>query len=85
MAVKGRKCGRMSVPVCRTAKGRFRSQGKGTTTRKRKTTKRRKRRIAKGAVCKPSSVRRYRGKCGCKTRGGGFKFVKASRCRRKRR
>jgi len=78
--VKGKKCGRMSVPVCRDAKGKFKSQGRKTTTKKKG-----KRRMKKGAVCAPKTLRKYKGKCGCKTRGGGFKFVKSSRCKRGRR
>jgi len=38
---------------------------------------------AKKAYCLPGTTHRYKGKCGCKTRGGGFTFLPASRCRRK--
>ena len=50
---------------------------KGTRKKSRRGKK------TKKAYCLPSTIHRYKGKCGCKTRGGGFTFLPASRCRRK--
>jgi hypothetical protein len=60
---------------CYTRPGKRKSPPK----RKQRTGRRR---TAKKAYCVPGTLRRYKGRCGCKTRGGGFKFVSAGRCKR---
>ena len=37
---------------------------------------------AKKAYCVPGTVDMYKGKCACRTRGGGFRFLPKGRCSR---
>lgn len=45
-------------------------------------TRKGKKTTSKKKACKPGTLKRYGKVCGCKTVGGGFKAVKAYRCKR---
>jgi hypothetical protein len=81
-AKKCHKRGSVSVRICRNKKGRFSKVPGGA---KRKSTGGKKK-LAKGAHCKPkSSWKNKSGNCYCRTKGGGVRPMKKAQCKKVRR
>jgi hypothetical protein len=46
-----------------------------------KSAKKKSKKTTTAKSCKPGTLKKYGKVCGCKTKGGGFKPVKAWRCK----
>ena len=76
MAKKGKGCS------LKTVKAYKRCVCGGKVVAKSRCGVKKRGKLSKKQVCKPGTTRKVKGKCGCTTRGGGFRYVKASRCKR---
>ncbi len=79
---KSKKCCSVRMTQTKTAKACFNKQGKAVIVSRATSSGKKGRRGHKGGACAedPRPVGKH--SCGCKTKGGGFKFLKKSKCGR---